>query len=184
MLIGYARSSTVEQEAGYDAQVRDLQKAGCEKIFAEKVSSVARRDQLEAAIDYIRDTDQLIVTKLDRFARSTADAIELERRISAKGATLKILNLSIDTSTATGRLTFNVIASIAQFERELMLERQREGIAAAKAKGLYKGRKPTVRMQTVEIHRLHDEGISNAEIARRLGVHRSNVGRVLVHGAE
>ena len=184
MLIGYARSSTVEQEAGYDAQVRDLQKAGCEKIFAEKVSSVARRDQLEAAIDYIRDTDQLIVTKLDRFARSTADAIELERRISAKGATLKILNLSIDTSTATGRLTFNVIASIAQFERELMLERQREGIAAAKAKGLYKGRKPTVRMQAGEIHRLHAEGISNAEIARRLGVHRSNVGRVLVHGAE
>jgi len=184
MLIGYARASTVDQEAGFEAQIRDLKAAGCEKVFAEQVSSVGKRPQLEAAIDYIRDTDQFVVTKLDRLARSTADAIDIERRLAAKGATLKIMNLNIDTSTATGRLTFNVIASIAQFERELMLERQREGIAAARVKGLYKGRKPTVRMQAGEIHRLHAEGISNAEIARRLGVHRANVGRVLVHGAE
>ena len=102
-----------------------------------------------------------------------------KRRIAAKGVTLKILDPPVDTSTAPGRLTFNLFASIAQFAREIMLERQREGIAAAKAKRLYKGRKPTARMQAEEIKRLKAEGVSNAEIARRLGVHRSNVGRVL-----
>lgn len=101
MLIGYARASTVDQEAGFEAQIRDLKAAGCEKVFAEQVSSVGKRPQLEAAIDYIRDTDQFVVTKLDRLARSTADAIDIERRLAAKGATLKIMNL---TSTPLPRL--------------------------------------------------------------------------------
>jgi DNA invertase Pin-like site-specific DNA recombinase len=108
MLVGYARTSTVEQRAGFDAQLRDLKAAGCEKTFHEQVSSVAERVELERAIDYIRDTDKLIVTKLDRFARSIANAVELERRIAAKGATLKILDPRVDTSTAAGRLTFNL----------------------------------------------------------------------------
>jgi DNA invertase Pin-like site-specific DNA recombinase len=183
MLVGYARTSTTDQEAGLEAQLRDLKAAGCEKTFHEQVSSVGVRAELERCIDYVRDTDQLVCKRLDRFARSMADAVDLERRIAAKGATLKILDPPVDTSTAAGRLTFNIFSSVAQFEREIMLERQREGIAAAKAKGLYKGRKPTVRNQEVEIRRLKADGLSNGAIARQLKVHRSNVGRVLAMGS-
>jgi DNA invertase Pin-like site-specific DNA recombinase len=180
--IGYARTSTTEQEAGLAAQIRDLEAAGCERVYSEQVSSVAPRAELERALDYLRegDGDVFVVTKLDRFARSLDDALRLERRIARKGAALKILSMGIDTSTPTGRLMFNVLGSVAQFEREIMLERQREGIAAAKVAGKYKGRKPTVRAQAAEIRRLKaEEKLTNAEIARRLGVHRSNVGRVL-----
>src|SRR5215472_12040322 len=141
MLVGYARTSTTEQKAGFEAQIRDLREAGCEKIFQEQVSSVATRVELERCVDYIRDTDAVVVTKLDRFARSVADVVDLERKIAAKGASLRILNMNVDTSTPTGRLVFNVMASIAQFEREIMLERQREGIAKAKSEGKYRGRK-------------------------------------------
>jgi DNA invertase Pin-like site-specific DNA recombinase len=180
--IGYARTSTLEQDAGLKAQIRDLEAAGCDRVYAEQVSSVVERAELDRALDYLRDGDGdvFVVTKLDRFARSLDEVIKLERRIAGKGATLKILAMGIDTSTPTGRLMFNVLGSVAQFEREIMLERQREGIAAAKAAGKYKGRKPTVRDQVAEIHRLKfEEKLSNAEIARRLGVHRANVGRVL-----
>jgi DNA invertase Pin-like site-specific DNA recombinase len=187
--IGYARTSTVEQKAGLDAQIRELTAAGCDKIYKEQVSSVAERAELERAIEWLRegDGDVFVVTKLDRFARSLEHAIQLEKRIAAKGATLKILNSGIDTATPTGRLMFGMLAAVAQFEREIMLERQREGIRKAAAEGIrkaaaegkYKGRKPTVRNQAAEIHRLKAEGLSNAEIARQLGVHRSNVGRVL-----
>ena len=180
--IGYARTSTIEQDAGLDAQVRELTALGCDRVFAEKISSVAeQRPELERALDYLREgnKDVFVVTKLDRFARSLEDAIKLEKLIAAKGASLKILGAGIDTGTPTGRLMFNVLSSVAQFERDIMLERQREGIAAAKAAGKYKGRKPTVRIQAAEIHRLKSDGLTNAEIARRLGVHRSNVGRVL-----
>jgi DNA invertase Pin-like site-specific DNA recombinase len=180
--IGYARTSTIEQAAGLAAQIRELKSAGCTRVYSEQVSSIADRAELERALDYLRegDGDVFVVTKLDRFARSLDDAIKLERRISAKGASLKILALGIDTSTPTGRLMFNMLGSVAQFEREIMLDRQREGIAVAKAAGRYKGRKPTVRAHAAEIRRLKsEEKLTNAEIARRLGVHRANVGRVL-----
>jgi len=182
--VGYARTSTLEQEAGLKAQIRDLEAAGCNRIYQEQISSVVQRAELERAIDYLRegDGDIFVVTKLDRFARSLEDAIALEKRIAAKGASLKVLVSGIDTSTPTGRLMFGMLSAVAQFEREIMLERQREGIAAAKAAGRYagNGRKPTVRAQTAEIVRLkREEKLSDAEIARRLGVHRSNVGRVL-----
>ena len=109
------------------------------------MSSVAQRPQLEAALDYLRDGDVLVITKLDRLARSVADLVAIGERLEAKGVALKVLDQAIDTSTPTGRLMFNMLGSIAQFERELMLERQREGIARAKAAGKYKGRKPTAR---------------------------------------
>ncbi len=180
MIVGYARTSTLDQTAGLDAQLRDLRSAGCEKVFNEQVSSVSdTRVELERAIDFIREGDVLVVTKLDRLARSVSDALVLERRIAAKGAALRVLTGGLDTTTATGRLLFGVLASIAQFEREVMLERQREGIAAAKAAGKYKGRTPTVRRQLAEIRRLKADGLSNAAIARQLGCHRSNVARVL-----
>jgi DNA invertase Pin-like site-specific DNA recombinase len=179
MLVGYARTSTAEQEAGLEAQIRNLKAIGCEKVFYEQVSSIGKRAELERCIDYIRDTDKVVVKRLDRFARSVTDAITLERRIAAKGATLQILDPPVDTSTAAGRLTFNIFSSVAQFEREIMLERQREGIAAAKAEGKYKGRAPTARRQSAVVHRLVADGVPKSEIARRLGMHRASVHRIL-----
>ena len=140
MLIGYARTSTLDQVAGLDAQLRDLGGAGCDRIFQEQVSSMAKRDQLDAALDFIREGDVLIVTKLDRLARSIADLVRIVGTIERKKASLRVLAMGLDTSTATGRLILNVIGSIGQFEREMMLERQREGIAKAKGEGKYRGR--------------------------------------------
>ena len=145
MLIGYARTSTIDQEAGLEAQERDLRATGVERLYREQVSSVATREQLEAALDYVREGDALVVTKIDRLARSVGDLCNIVKRIEAKGASLRILAMNLDTSTPTGKLMLNVLGLVAQFEREVMLERQREGIAKAKGAGLYKGRKPTAR---------------------------------------
>src|SRR5262249_46819764 len=155
MQIGYARSSTVDQEAGFQAQIKSLKTVGCDKVFAEQVSSLAEREQLEAALDYARDGDTIVVTKLDRLARSVSHLVAIGARLEAKGIALKVLEQAIDTSTSTGRLMFNMLGAIAQFERELMLERQREGIAKAKAEGKYRGRAPTARAKTPEVQRLH-----------------------------
>jgi DNA invertase Pin-like site-specific DNA recombinase len=135
MQIGYARSSTVDQEAGFQAQTKSLKAAGCEKVFAEQVSSFAEREQLAAALEYAREGDTLVVTKLDRLARSVSHLVAIGERLEIKGVALKVLDQAIDTSNCTGRLMFNMLGAIAQFERELMLERQHEGIAKAKAEG-------------------------------------------------
>jgi DNA invertase Pin-like site-specific DNA recombinase len=177
MLVGYARASTIDQEAGFHAQMKALSAAGCEKVFSEQVSSVAHRPQLEAALDYLRDGDVLVVTKLDRLARSVAHLVAIGEQLEAKGVALKVLDQAIDTSTPTGRLMFNMLGSIAQFERELMLERQREGIARAKAEGKYKGRKPTARDKGHEVKRLRSEGIGATAIAKQLGISRASVYR-------
>src|SRR5947207_947053 len=177
--VGYARTSTLEQQAGLDAQIRDLAATGCEKIFSEQVSAVGKRSQLEAALDFIREGDTLVVTKLDRLARSTQHLLEIAHRVKAKGADLSILNLGADTSTATGRLMFTVIGAIATFEREMMLERQKEGVARAKAEGKYKGRKPTARAKAAEVRALKAEGVRPVDIARRLGIGRASVYRIL-----
>jgi DNA invertase Pin-like site-specific DNA recombinase len=177
MLVGYARASTIDQEAGFQVQIKALKAADCEKLFSEQVSSVAQRPQLEAAVDYLRDGDVLVVTKLDRLARSVAHLVAIGEQLDAKGVALKVLDQAIDTSTPTGRLMFNMIGSIAQFERELMLERQREGIARAKAEGKYKGRKPTARDKGHEVKRLRSEGIGATAIAKQLGISRASVYR-------
>lgn len=179
MQIGYARTSTLEQVAGFEAQKRDLEAAGCKKVFSERVSSVAQREQLEAAIDYLRDGDRLVVTKLDRLARSMRDLLAIVDRIEAKGAGLRILNMNLDTSTATGRLMLNVIGSVAEFERDMMLERQREGIAKAKAEGKFKGRKPTARAKAGEVEAMLAAGESPTVVAKKLGIGRSSVYRVM-----
>ena len=179
MLIGYARTSTVEQTAGFEAQQVELDKAGCEKLFMEQTSSVARREQLDAALDFCRADDTLVVTKLDRLARSVAHLVEVTKALDTKGAHLRILAMGMDTSTSTGRLMLNVLGSVAQFEREVMLERQREGIAKAKAEGRYKGRVPTARRQAKEIVALKAEGLKAEDIAERLGVGRSSVFRII-----
>ncbi|WP_417240875.1 recombinase family protein [Celeribacter halophilus] len=181
MIVGYARTSTLDQTAGLEAQERDLAKAGCEKVFVEQVSSVdvKAREKLSEALDYIREGDTLVVTKLDRLARSVAHLLELLGEIEAKGASLRILDMSIDTGTPNGRLMLNILGSVAQFEREIMLERQREGIAKAKAAGKYKGRKPTAKAKAKEVLELHAEGVGATEIARRVGIGRASVYRIL-----
>ena len=179
MRIGYARTSTVEQEAGFEAQLRELKAAGCEKMFQEQVSSVARREQLELALEFLREGDTLVVTKLDRLARSTKHLGEIMEALSDKKTHLQIMDLGIDTGTATGELVVNLIGSIAQFERKMMLERQREGIAKAKADGKYKGRKPTAKAKTDEVMAMKAQGVSPSVIATELGIGRSSVYRIL-----
>jgi len=179
MLIGYARTSTLEQEAGLDAQHKELEAVGCEKVFSEQVSSVATRKQLDTALDFIRGGDALVVTKLDRLARSTRHLGEIVDAIKSKGADLRILNLNIDTATPTGKLILDVLGSIAEFERNMMLERQREGIAKAKAEGKYKGRKPTARAKTDQVIKLREAGIKPNDIVDQLGISRASVYRIL-----
>lgn len=183
-IVGYARTSTVEQVAGLEAQHRDLQAAGVTKLFSERVSSVAHRAELRRALDYLRDGDVFVVTKLDRLARSVADLVEIMKIIDGKDASLRILGLNIDTKTPTGKLMLNLLGSIAEFERSLMLERQREGIAKAKADGKYKGRAPTARAKSAEVLELRRNGIGPVEISRRLGIGRSSVYRLIEQGAE
>ena len=182
MLIGYARTSTAEQVAGLEAQTRDLEMAGCSRIFSERVSSVAQREQLGAALDYLRDGDVLCVTKLDRLARSMRDLLEIVAQIEAKGAGLRILAMNLDTTTATGRLMLNVLGSVAEFEREIMLERQREGVAKAKAAGKYKGRARTAMAKADEVKKLLAAGVTPTEVARKLGIGRSSVYRAMREG--
>jgi DNA invertase Pin-like site-specific DNA recombinase len=180
--IGYARTSTVEQEAGLEAQDRDLQAAGCGKVFAERVSSVAKRAQLEAALEYVRAGDTLVVTKPDRLARSTADLLAIIARLEARGVALRVLSMGgseVDTRTATGKLMLTMLGGIAEFERGLMLERQREGIAKAKAEGKYKGRVPTAQRQAGDVLRMKAEGVRPVDIARRLGIGRASVYRII-----
>jgi DNA invertase Pin-like site-specific DNA recombinase len=178
-LVGYARTSTLHQGAGLDAQLRQLQELGCDKIFKEQVSSVAERSKLDAALDYVREGDAVVVTKLDRLARSVAHLVDIVSGLERKGVTLKILDMGIDTGTPTGRLFLNIVGSIAQFEREIMLERQREGIAAAKEAGKYTGRQPTARRKADEIKALAAAGAKREEIAQRLGVSIRSVYRQL-----
>ena len=180
MNFGYARTSTVEQAAGLEAQERDLRVAGVERIFAEQTSSVGDRPQLDAALDYLRDGDALTVTKIDRLARSVGDLCGIVARIEAKGASLRILAMYLDTATPTGKLMLNVLASVAQFEREVMLERQRECIAKARNDGKYKGRVPTARAKSDEVRKLaSDGGLSREAIAAKVGIGAASVYRIL-----
>ncbi len=133
MRIGYARTSTVDQVAGLEAQVRDLRAAGCERIFREQTSAVGPRAELGAAVEFMREGDALVVTKLDRLARSVPHLVEITRRLGEGGIALVILDLGIDTATPSGTLVLNVIGAIGQFEREVMLERQRERPSAVSA---------------------------------------------------
>ncbi len=176
-LIGYARTSTLDQKAGLEAQQRDLKAQGCDRVFVEQVSSVdvKERHELARALDHIRSGDTLVVAKLDRLARSSQHLLEILEALTAKGAALRILNMGIDTGTPTGKLMLTIMGGVAEFERAIMLERQREGIAKAKAAGKYKGRKPTARAKADQVTALHREGIGATEIARRVGIGRASV---------
>jgi DNA invertase Pin-like site-specific DNA recombinase len=176
MLIGYARTSTIDQQAGLDAQQRDLTAAGCERVFHEKVSSIAQRGQLDTALAFLREGDALVVTKPDRLARSTADLLAIEADLTCRGIGLVILSMGgerLDTRNPTSKLMLTILAGVATWEREIMLERQREGIAKAKADGRYKGRPAIV--DGAAIRNALAAGERPAALARRLRVARSTV---------
>jgi DNA invertase Pin-like site-specific DNA recombinase len=179
VIIGYARTSTAEQVAGFEAQIRELQSAGCEKIFQEQVSSVAERAQLLAAIDFAREGDVFTVTKIDRLARSVGDLVRILESLEAKKVGVRILNLGMDTRGPTGKLIVNVLGCVAQFEREMMLERQREGIARAHAEGRYRGRKRTAAEKRAEVLRLAAEGVTRKAIGEHIGISEATVYRIL-----
>jgi DNA invertase Pin-like site-specific DNA recombinase len=179
VIVGYARTSTTEQVAGFEAQDRDLKAIGAERVFAEQVSSVGARPELEAALGFVHQGDVFVVTKLDRLARSVANLLEIVARLEAKGVALRILNLGLDTSTPTGKLMLTMMGGVAEFERSMMLERQREGIAKAKGEGRYKGRKPTARAKADEVAAMKAEGRSVRAIAEALGISVGSVHGIL-----
>ncbi len=179
MIVGYARTSTLDQTAGFEAQERDLRAAGVERIFSEQVSSVGARPQLEAALDFVREGDVFTATKIDRLARSVPNLLEIVGRLNGKGVTLRILNLGLDTSTPTGKLMLTMLGAVGEFEREMMLERQKEGIAKARSEGRYQGRKPTARAQSDDVKALSAAGMSMGAIATKLGIGKGSVHRIL-----
>ena len=179
MIIGYARTSTLDQIAGLEAQIRELEAVNCKKIFREQVSSVAVRTQLESALEFSREGDVLVVTKLDRLARSVADLMTLIQTLEKKEVGLRILNLGMDTQTPTGKLLLTVLGGVAHFDREILLERQREGVAKAKIAGKYKGRKPLTDELRQEVVCLAAGGMAKTHIARQLKVGEASVYRIL-----
>jgi DNA invertase Pin-like site-specific DNA recombinase len=179
MKVGYAGTSTLEQVAGFEAQIAALEAAGCEKVFREQVSSVSPRSELQAALTFVREGDVLTVTKLDRLACSVAHLGQIVAELETRKVGLKVLDLGLDTSTATGRLMLNVLGSVAEFERAMMLERQRGGIAKAKQEGRYKGRAPTAMRQAERIRDMAAHGMSRKAIAGMLGVSERSVYRAL-----
>jgi DNA invertase Pin-like site-specific DNA recombinase len=182
MFVGYARTSTFDQVAGLEAQVRQLTATGCTKLFKEQVSSVAERAQLDLALDFVREGDALCITRMDRLARSTSDLLSIVGLLEDKGVSLHILDFggqAVDTRSPTGRLIITVLAALAELERSLMLDRQRAGIERAKRLGKYQGRQPTARRVLPEMRKLAAEGLRPPEIAARLRVSRASVYRLL-----
>ncbi len=176
--VGYARVSTVEQEL--TAQLEQLQVAGCDRVYREKASGVKQdRPELASMLDYVREGDTVTVCKLDRIARSTKHLLEIVEALEKKKVAFKVLNINLDTSTPTGKLMLSMLAAIGQFEREMMLERQREGIRIAKDAGAYKGRKATARAKADDVMQLIGEGLTREATAERLGIGVASVYRIV-----
>lgn len=169
--IGYCRVSTLGQNM--TAQLELLQKAGCVEIFEEQLSgSDMKRPALIKMFDYIRKGDTVIVTKLDRLARSTKDLLNIAEKIKKKGADLEVLNIQLDTKSPTGKLMLTMLGAIAEFERTIMLERQREGINIAKSEGKYKGRKPIDDEKFQQVQSLIASGMSVSKAVTKVGIAR------------
>jgi len=176
-IIGYARVSTEGQEL--TAQLEQLNSVGVDKIFKEKASGVKQdRPQLAAMLDHLREGDTVIVCKLDRIARSTKHLLEIVETLEARKVSFKVLNINLDTSTPTGKLMLSMLASIAQFEREMMLERQREGIRLAKDAGRYQGRKATARALSDKALELLAQGKTKQAVADELEIGIASVYRI------
>jgi DNA invertase Pin-like site-specific DNA recombinase len=179
MLVGYGRVSTTDQNPALQEDA--LRFAGCEKLFIEKVSSGKKdRPQLAAALDYVREGDTLVVWRLDRLARSIRQLIQTVEDMEARGVGLKSLTEAIDTSTPGGRLVFHIFGSIAEFERAIIRERTKAGVAAAKARGRAGGRPAKLTGERADHARnLLAAGSSVSSVARSMGVSRASVHRAL-----
>jgi DNA invertase Pin-like site-specific DNA recombinase len=172
--IGYARVSTSDQDTSI--QIEQLQTAGCDRIFHEKASgSSQNRTQLNEMLNFIRKGDTLVITRIDRLARSLRDLQNLVYDFQQKGIAIKATEQPIDTNTAAGKAFLNMLGVFAEFETNIRKERQMEGIAKAKTKGVYKGRKPISEDMRNEVVRLHNDGVKKAEIIQLLGVGRTSV---------
>jgi DNA invertase Pin-like site-specific DNA recombinase len=175
--IGYARVSTTDQDL--DIQVAALKREGCTTIRSEKRSgtSTANREELRTVLDFLRKGDVLMVTRIDRLARCIGDLQDIIRTVRAKGASLKATEQPIDTSTAAGKCFLDMLGVFAEFETNLRRERQLEGIAKAKAAGVYKGRPPSI--DAAKVRQLRAKGMGASEIAKALKIGRASVYRVL-----
>lgn len=177
MIIGYARVSSTGQSL--DVQIEALTAAGCEKIYSEKKSgrTAADRPELARALDQLRVGDQIVVTRLDRLARSVGDLHRIVEQINATGASFRCVQQGgVDTTTSTGKLMLAILGAVAEFENDIRRERQRDGIEKAKVNGVYRGRPPTIDEQ--QIASLSEAGLGATAIARRLGISRASVYRV------
>ena len=177
---GYARVSTVDQDL--TTQREKLTQAGCTIIREEKMSGTTRegRKELDTLLAFLRSGDVLMVTKVDRLARSVGDLQDIVKAIRAKGADLRATDQPIDTTTAAGKCFLDMLGVFAEFETNLRRERQLEGIAKAKAAGVYKGRPATI--DAGKVRQLRDQGLGGSEIAQHLGISRASVYRVLEKG--
>ena len=180
-LFGYACVSTTEQDLGI--QVAALRAAGCQTIRSEKKSGTERgsRTELQILLDFLREGDTLVVTRIDRLARSMKDLQDIVHELKGRGVALKATEQPIDTGTAVGKAFLDMLGVFAEFETNLRKERQAEGIQAAKARGVYKGGKP--RIDPEAVRRLAGEGVKPAHIARQLGILRGTVYRFLPQAA-
>lgn len=178
MLVGYARVSSSGQSL--DIQNEALAQARCEKVFAEKMSGRSAKDRIELrnALEFVREGDTLIVTRLDRLARSVSDLHQIIEKLSEKGVGFRCLNQSgVDTDTSTGKLMLSILGAVSEFENDIRRERQMEGIQKAKAEGRYKGRPQTI--DPDEVKALHQRGLGASAIARRMNIGRASVYRAL-----
>jgi DNA invertase Pin-like site-specific DNA recombinase len=177
MLVGYASVSTQDQ----DLTVQQERLAHCEKLYADMASGTTdKRPQLQACLDFVREGDTLVVTRLDRLARSTLHLYQIADRLARQGVHLHILDQALDTHTETGRLLFGMLAVIAQFETELRAERQREGIAKAKRAGVHFGRTKVLTLeQAEELRALRAEGVTLAILMQRYGIGKTAAYRYL-----
>jgi DNA invertase Pin-like site-specific DNA recombinase len=176
-IYGYARVSSEGQDL--EIQVEALKKAGCEIVRSEKVSGTSKegRSELQNIMDFVRSGDTLVVTRIDRLARSVKDLQEIVYELRSKGVSLKATEQPIDTGTPAGKAFLDMLGVFAEFETSLRKERQMEGIAKAKVKGVYKGRKPSIDVDAVS--ELRDKGLGATAIAKELGIGRASVYRVL-----
>src|SRR6201996_3547374 len=175
--IGYARVSTTDQNL--EVQESALRAAGCDMIRSEKRSgtSTAGREELRTVLDFLRSGDVLMVTRIDRLARSIGDLQDIVETVRARGASLRATEQPIDTSTAAGKCFLDMLGVFAEFETNLRREWQLEGIAKAKAAGVYKGRPPSI--EASRVRELKDQGMRPVDIAKALKIGRASVYRIL-----
>jgi DNA invertase Pin-like site-specific DNA recombinase len=178
-IIGYARVSSVGQSL--DIQQSKLEQYGCTQIYQEKLSgTTADRPELKSCLEYVRKKDILVITKLDRLARSTFHLTQIADQLSTKGVELIVLDQNIDSSTPTGKLLFNVLASIAEFETEIRKERQLEGIQKAKANGVKFGAKAKLTGSQIKKMKLDREsGVLIKDLMKSYGLSKASVYRLL-----